>query len=108
MNNTTIKTHPYNYWTNVVPAGENVVDGSYVKLREASIGYSFSQSMLKHTPFTRLTVLLYGNNLFLWVPKSNQFADPEINSQGASNVQGYEFQSNPSLRNYGLKVDVSF
>lgn len=108
VNNTTIKTHPYNYWTNVVPAGENVVDGSYVKLREASIGYSFSQSMLKHTPFTRLTVLLYGNNLFLWVPKSNQFADPEINSQGASNVQGYEFQSNPSLRNYGLKVDVSF
>lgn len=106
--NTSIKFHPYNYWTNVKPAGEDIIDASYIKLREASIGYTFSQSMLKHTPFTRLGIVLYGNNLFLWVPSSNKFADPEINGQGASNVQGYEFLSNPSLRNMGIKVDVSF
>ncbi|MBS0028038.1 SusC/RagA family TonB-linked outer membrane protein [Chitinophaga sp. 22321] len=108
VDNTSIKFHPYDYWTNVVPAGEHIIDASYIKLREASFGYSFSQSMLRHTPFSKLTVLLYGNNLFLWVPSSNKFADPEINAQGASNVQGYEFLSNPSLRNMGIKVDVSF
>lgn len=106
--NTSIKFHPYNYWTNVKPAGEDIIDASYIKLREASIGYTFSQSMLKRTPFTKLGIVLYGNNLFLWVPGSNKFADPEINGQGASNVQGYEFLSNPSLRNMGIKVDVSF
>lgn len=108
VNNTSITFHPERYWTRIVPAGENLIDASYVKLREASLTYSFAQSMLKRTPFTRLNVVLYGNNLFLWVPKSNQFADPEINSQGAANVQGYEFLSNPSLRNMGIKVDVSF
>ncbi|MGO4290291.1 SusC/RagA family TonB-linked outer membrane protein [Chitinophaga sp. RAB17] len=108
VNNTTVKFRPYDYFTSVLPAGENIIDASYVKLREASIGYTFSQSMLRHTPFTKLGIVLYGNNLFLWVPKSNQFADPEINAQGASNVQGYEFLSSPSLRNMGIKVDVSF
>jgi TonB-linked SusC/RagA family outer membrane protein len=108
VNNTSVKFHPYTYWTSILPAGENIIDASYIKLREASIGYSFSQSMLRHTPFSKLSVLLYGNNLFLWVPSSNQFADPEINGQGASNVQGYEFLSSPSLRNMGIKVDVSF
>ncbi|NLR79387.1 SusC/RagA family TonB-linked outer membrane protein [Chitinophaga eiseniae] len=108
VENTSIKFHPYTYWTSVVPAGEDLVDASYVKLREASLSYSFGQSLLRKTPFTRLNVTLYGNNLFLWVPKSNKFADPEINSQGAANVQGYEFFSNPSLRNMGIKVDVSF
>jgi TonB-linked SusC/RagA family outer membrane protein len=108
VNNTSVKFSPYQYWTSVVPAGENIIDASYVKLREASLSYSFSQSMLRHTPFNKLGITLYGNNLFLWVPSSNKFADPEINGQGASNVQGYEFLSNPSLRNMGIKVDVSF
>lgn len=108
VDNTSIKFHPETYWTRIVPAGEHLIDASYVKLREASLTYSFAQSMLKRTPFSRLNVVLYGNNLFLWVPKSNKFADPEINGQGAANVQGYEFLSNPSLRNMGIKVDVSF
>lgn len=108
VNNTSVKFSPYQYWTSVLPAGENIIDASYVKLREASLSYVFSQSVLKHTPFSKLGITLYGNNLFLWVPSSNKFADPEINSQGASNVQGYEFLSSPSLRNMGIKVDVSF
>lgn len=108
VNNTSIKFHPYNYWTNIVPASQMLIDASYIKLREASLGYTFNKSVIGKTPFSKVTVLVYGNNLLLFVPKSNKYADPEVNGQGAANVQGYEFLSNPSLRNMGVKLDVSF
>lgn len=89
-------------------AGVSVIDGSYVKLRSASISYTFSREQLGRSPFGSLTIGLYGNNLFMWTPEENQFADPEINSTGAGNEQGFDFTAQPSVRNYGLNVKVSF
>jgi len=89
-------------------AGVSVVDGSYVKLRSAGISYTFNKQQLGRTPFGALTVGLYGNNLFIWTPEENQFADPEINSTGAGNEQGFDFTAQPSVRNYGLNVKVTF
>lgn len=106
--NTNITFHPYTYYTSIIPAGENLIDASYIKLREASLSYALPLSLMKRTPFKGLSLTAYGNNLFIWTPKSNQFADPELNSQGASNVQGFEFLSNMSQRNYGVKLNVSF
>lgn len=89
-------------------AGVSVIDGSYVKLRSMAISYTFNKQQLTRTPFGALTIGLYGNNLFIWTPKENQFADPEINSTGAGNDQGFDFTAQPSVRNYGLNVKVSF
>lgn len=96
-----------NYYPDLDP-GVNVIDASYVKLRSVSVSYTFSREQLGPTPFGSLTVGLYGNNLFMWTPEENQFADPEINSTGAGNVQGFDFTAQPSVRNYGLNVKVSF
>lgn len=89
-------------------SGVSVVDGSYVKLRSASLSYTFSKAQLGRSPFGSLTIGVYGNNLFIWTPDENQFADPEINSTGAGNEQGFDFTAQPSVRNYGLNVKVSF
>lgn len=89
-------------------SGVNVVDGSFVKLRNLTLSYKLNAEQLKNTPFGSATIGLYGNNLFLWTPKSNQFADPEVNSAGAGNAQGFDFTAEPSLRNYGINVKVSF
>ncbi|WP_160710821.1 SusC/RagA family TonB-linked outer membrane protein [Chitinophaga solisilvae] len=107
VENTSVKFHPYKYWTSVAPQAAFLIDASYIKLREASLQYTVPSQLVKRIGFTGLSATLYGNNLFLWTPASNQFADPEINSQGAGNVQGYEFLSNLSLRNYGIKIQAT-
>jgi outer membrane receptor protein involved in Fe transport len=107
VDNTNVKFHPYTYWTSVAPSAAYLIDASYVKLREASLQYDLPRQLIKRTGLGGLSVTLYGNNLFIWTPKSNQFADPEMNGQGAANVQGYEFLSNPSLRNYGIKLNAT-
>jgi TonB-linked SusC/RagA family outer membrane protein len=106
--NTTIPYSVYNYYTSVQPVGMNVIDASYVKMRSASISYTLTKQQLKNLPFGALTIGVFGNNLFLWTPKSNAYVDPEVNSSGAGNEQGLDFAANPSVRNYGINLKVSF
>ncbi len=96
------------YYGGSRPAGSNIVDGSFIKLRSASLSYTFSKTQLKSLPFGALAIGLYGNNLAIWTPKENQFADPEVNSAGAGNAQGFDFSAQPSVRNYGINLKVSF
>jgi len=106
--NTTIPYSKYLYYIAENSPGTEIVDASYVKMRSASISYTLSKKQLRSLPFGALTVGLFGNNLFIWTPKSNAYADPEVNSGGASNEQGFDFTANPSVRNYGINVKVSF
>lgn len=108
VTNTESKYHPYNYFTNTIPDGQHVVDASYVKVREASLSYQFPAKWIQHTPFGSASVSVFGNNLFIWTPKENTYSDPEQNSAGASNAQGFDFSANPSQRNYGFDIKVTF
>ncbi len=96
------------YWTDLIPSGQHVIDASYVKLREASLSYRLPKSLLNKGPFGDVSIGIFGNNLFLWTPKSNKYVDPEVNSGGASNEQGLDFTAQPSLRNFGFNLKVSF
>ena len=106
--NTTVTYNKQDLYTGGTNTGVDVIDASYVKLRSAGLAYTFTQSQLRHTPFGGLTIGLFGNNLFLWTAKENKFADPEVNSSGAGNAQGFDFTAQPSVRNYGINVKVSF
>src|SRR5690606_4962186 len=105
--NTDVTYDKVDYYPNM-QSGVSIIDGSYVKLRNLTISYKLSQKTLANTPFGAASVGLYGNNLFIWTPSENQFADPEVNSAGAGNAQGFDFTAQPSLRNYGINVKVSF
>jgi hypothetical protein len=102
--------HPYTYYVGQEPFafGQFVVDASYVKLREASLSYDLPAKWIKKTPFGSASVSIFGNNLVLWTPKGNKYADPELNSSGANNAQGFEYQPAPSQRNYGFSLKVMF
>jgi TonB-linked SusC/RagA family outer membrane protein len=106
--NTSVTYNPYTYYTNVIPFGQYIIDASYVKLRQASLNYRIPKSALNRTPFGDLTVGVFGNNLFIWTPDENKYADPEINSAGAGNLQGFDFTAQPSLRNFGVNLRASF
>jgi TonB-linked SusC/RagA family outer membrane protein len=98
------------YWTNFSSptAMEHLLDASFVKLREVAINYKLPNHLYKNTFIKNITVGLSGRNLWLWTPKANTYSDPETSSFGTGNVQGYEYGTIPSLRNYGANIRVVF
>jgi TonB-linked SusC/RagA family outer membrane protein len=105
--NTTSTYNKQDYYSDLV-AGQHIVDASFIKLRSLSISYRFAKGSLGKTPFGALNVGVFGNNLFIWTPSGNQFADPEVNSAGAGNAQGFDYTAQPSVRNYGINISASF
>lgn len=108
--NTNVETDWESFWTSQanVPDAQHVYDASYIKLREVSLTYRFSKDLLRRTPFGDASVGLFGNNLWIRTPKENTYADPEMNSGGATNEQGFDFTAQPSLRNFGVNLKVTF
>lgn len=107
VENTSVKFLPQDYFSNL-PYGRNVIDASYVKLRDVSLSYKIPRKVFKNSPFGDITVGIFGNNLVLWTPSQNKYADPEINSAGATNLQGFDFTAQPSQRNFGFNLSVNF
>ncbi|MDB5207484.1 MAG: TonB-dependent receptor plug [Flavisolibacter sp.] len=106
--NTTVKFDPQTYFTNIIPSGQHILDASYVKLREANLTYAFPKSMMAGTPFGSASISLFGNNLWIKTAKENRYVDPEVNSAGAGNLQGFDFTAQPSVRNYGVNLKITF
>ena len=83
---------------------EFVEDGSFVKLREVSLAYTF------YKPFNNIDNIrlsAVGRNLVSWDDYSGW--DPEINSAGQSNgVRGFDFAGVPIPRTFQFGVNVSF
>jgi TonB-linked SusC/RagA family outer membrane protein len=110
VTNTTPVQNAENYWTSFSSptAMEHLIDASFIKLREVSVGYRLPASLFKNKGIKGVTIGLSGRNLFLWTPKENTYSDPETSSFGTGNVQGYEYGTIPSLRNYGANIRVTF
>ena len=81
-----------------------------LRLREVNISYSLPDKMLGHNKIIKkVTVSAVGKNLFLIVPKSNQWGDPEFNYANTGNTFGLGsgFQS-PPARLFGGSITVQF
>ncbi|MDH6356812.1 SusC/RagA family TonB-linked outer membrane protein [Parabacteroides sp. PF5-9] len=97
-----------NYYSIVEMA---VMDGSYLKLREAYITYTFPKSLLAKTKYiSGARVSLIGTNLaLLWTHKSNLInLDPESTRASGNDGVGMESNSYPPSRSIGLKVGLTF
>jgi hypothetical protein len=99
-----------NYWTafSSPTAMEHLVDASFIKLRELALTYRLPANLFKSKGIKSIVVGVSGRNLWIKTPKENTYADPETSSFGTGNVQGYEYGTIPSLRNYGVNVRVAF
>lgn len=108
--NTSYKTDPYLLNTSIYQnvSAVHILDASFVKLQEASLTYVLPEKLLKRTYLGQASIGVFGNNLFIWTAKNNKFVDPEVNSGGATNEQGFDFTARPSLRNYGIRLGITF
>ena len=92
-----------------LPESQMLINASYIKLREASVSYTFDKKFFKKAPISAISVALVGNNLKFWLPKENVFADPESNAWGqAGNGQGMEYTSMPTSRSVAVDFKIKF
>ncbi|RIV25006.1 SusC/RagA family TonB-linked outer membrane protein [Fibrisoma montanum] len=83
-----------------------IFDGSYVKLREASLGYQIPASLLSRVKIRTAKVSLVGRNL-LMLFSNHPHLDPEVDRFGG-NAQGFAYGELPSSRSLGLNLSLGF
>jgi hypothetical protein len=106
------KSNINEYWnqtTNNSISREHVLDKTFLKLRELTLSYNVPKSMLARTPFTNLSITAFGRNLLMWTPEENNFIDPESTTYG-NDLRGQygEFAVGPTVRSFGVKLQLSF
>jgi hypothetical protein len=88
-----------------------VIDGSFLKLREAHLTYTLPQSVTRKVKWIdSAKVSLVGNNLaILWLAKNNYTRiDPESSLGSGNSSVGYESNSCPPTRSIGVKLNITF
>ncbi|SEO51254.1 SusC/RagA family TonB-linked outer membrane protein [Niastella yeongjuensis] len=88
------------------PNGEGATyKTDFIKLREARFEYSFPAKTLKKVKLSKLTLGIYGRNLFTW--STWPLFDPEFGTlSGTDIVQGLEVGQFPSTRTYGFNLTI--
>jgi hypothetical protein len=96
-------------WNSFARAERWIYDASYVKLREVSMSYSLPGTIMnKLKPINGVDLGVFARNVAILYTKAENF-DPEVSNKDASqSSQGSEFGSNPSARNIGFRVKVTF
>ena len=89
-----------------MPNKRFVYDASYVKLREASIGYSIPKSVLANTSIRDAKISIVGRNLWI-IHKNVPYADPEA-GLSAGNIQGNQSGSYPAIKELGASLKFEF
>ncbi len=92
---------------NSIPSSIWVEDGSFLKLKNLTIGYTISPNFLARASITRLRIYVSTQNLFTITKYSG--LDPEIGVQNGNATQnGVDNGTYPSSRFYTVGVNVTF
>jgi len=83
-----------------------VEDGSFTKLREVSVTYFAPEAWARKVGATALTVSVAGRNLATWT--SYKGVDPELNEAGQNNFTTADFLTQPPVRYFIGRINVTF
>ncbi|MFD1144203.1 SusC/RagA family TonB-linked outer membrane protein [Larkinella insperata] len=103
-----IQVSAQTYWANLggLASEAAVFDATVYRLREVALTYSLPTRLIGKTPFGGISVGISGRNLYYFAP--NYYMDPEVNTQGAGNIQGLDLNGAPNTRNYGVNLRFTF
>lgn len=98
---------PEQYYAAVSSVAEQFIyDASFIKLREVSLTYRFSNNVIGKTPLRNLSLSANAFNIaYLW--KNTDNIDPE-SSFTSGNGQGIEYSNLTIPRTYGFKLNANF
>jgi hypothetical protein len=85
-----------------------ISDGSYVRLKTLTLGYTLPQSIISKASLTKVRVYVSGQNLLTFT--DYKMWDPEVNSDSfESNVtQGTDFYSAPQPKTITFGINIGF
>lgn len=101
---TATQLYGYNNPRNYHEAG--IFDGSYIKLRELSLGYKIPSYLTNRFGMQSAKLSLVGRNVWM-IFKNTPHIDPEVDAKGG-NAQGFGYGELPSSRSIGLNLSLSF
>ncbi|MBC7746211.1 MAG: TonB-dependent receptor [Flavobacterium sp.] len=92
----------------LLPSTAYIEDGSYVRLKNITLGYSLSASAFKTKWASKLRIYASANNLFTIT--NYQGFDPEVNTTGQSDVTNFGIDNNgyPIAKSFILGLQVGF
>lgn len=98
---------------NIKVSSRYVEDGSYVRLKSITIGYSLSDSILSKLSISKARFYLTAENLFTWTKYSG--LDPEVSIYGRSGdnslkniAPGIDYGTYPQTRDIIFGLNLSF
>jgi TonB-linked SusC/RagA family outer membrane protein len=105
----TIPVNPEVYWEDraFLDMANYVYDATYVKLRQVSISYNLPKKLIDKSPFSNISIGIYGRNLWIIYSKL-PYMDPEVNSSNSKNAYGFESNAAPSSRSIGANLKLVF
>ena len=83
-----------------------IQDGTFIRLRELSLSYTIPAQWARLFRATTATVTLAGQNLALWT--KYQGYDPEVVSNAVALYNRDDFFTQPPVRRYVLRVNLTF
>lgn len=85
-----------------------IEDGSYLRLKSVTLGYSISSEFLSRMAINRLRIYVSGKNLYTFTKYSG--VDPEVSWGGQNNAlsAGADFGGYPISKTYLMGVNINF
>ena len=105
----TVTATAQDYYQRIASISRNsVLNGDYIKLRQVTLGYNFTNKQLGNIPlFEAIQVSLVGRNLWNIMKRSPNI-DPESNFATSVKYAGIEGTSLPSTRTFGINANFKF
>jgi TonB-linked SusC/RagA family outer membrane protein len=104
----TVNVPAYNYYPDLATniSALSVLDGSFIKFRQITLGYEFSPKFMRDV-FQAVSVDIVGRNLFT-ILKYTKNIDPESEFSPDLTYAGIEGESLPATRMVGLNINLKF
>ncbi|MGB5818714.1 MAG: TonB-dependent receptor [Saonia sp.] len=84
-----------------------VEDGSFIKLRELTLAYTFPKSIIEKLKMTNLKIYVQGRNLYTWTDYTGY--DPEVSrDQGNVLSTNIDYGTYPQVKTYIAGLNVTF
>ena len=81
-----------------------IEDGSFLRLKSLSVGYTFPRTILRKMHFDTMRVYVSADNLFTLTKYSGQ--DPEVSTRNTVLTPGFDWSAYP--RSKGVTAGLSF
>jgi outer membrane receptor protein involved in Fe transport len=89
------------------PASFAFEDGSFMKLRELSVGYLWDTQTVRRIGFSNVEFRVAGRNLYTWTDYTGVDPETSVQSAGTSVIRGVDYFNNPQTRSFVFTLSLN-